>query len=272
MHRREALSLSLRQNSIVRVCGSTIRTRNPQLRILFLWKLIWTVPKIWITRQRNEIDSYKVFRPFHLVDCCQKLIFIKLIIVRFICSNAPPFSCSPRTLYGPGLSISSSTNIPIIIKTMSWDHPVKWPQASTSPSCECSAKGRTRRSKLIHLPSTAWPHTDVDLATAFNPFGNVNSAKVYDSIISAEQAIELMNGFQIGNKRLKVQHKRGVHHGTTTGFSAKFPPMANIQNGFAPQDNGTSSSFHVESSSLSISYGYGARCTRANDARRRSHI
>jgi hypothetical protein len=32
----------------------------------------------------------------------------------------------------------------------------------------------------------------------------------YDSVISAESAIEQMNGFQIGNKRLKVQHKR-VH-------------------------------------------------------------
>jgi len=77
---------------------------------------------------------------------------------------------------------------------------------------------------IYHLPHDL---TDADLATAFNPFGNVISAKVYadkytgeskgfgfvsyDSVISAEQAIELMNGFQIGNKRLKVQHKR-VHH------------------------------------------------------------
>ena len=30
----------------------------------------------------------------------------------------------------------------------------------------------------------------------------------YDSVMSAESAIEQMNGFQIGNKRLKVQHKR----------------------------------------------------------------
>jgi RNA recognition motif-containing protein len=30
--------------------------------------------------------------------------------------------------------------------------------------------------------------------------------------MSAEAAIEQMNGFQIGNKRLKVQHKR-VHNG-----------------------------------------------------------
>lgn len=76
---------------------------------------------------------------------------------------------------------------------------------------------------VYHLPHDL---TDADLATAFNSFGNVISAKVYvdkytgdskgfgfvsyDSVISAEAAIEQMNGFQIGNKRLKVQHKR-VH-------------------------------------------------------------
>jgi RNA recognition motif-containing protein len=34
----------------------------------------------------------------------------------------------------------------------------------------------------------------------------------YDSVMSAESAIEQMNGFQIGNKRLKVQHKRVNTH------------------------------------------------------------
>ncbi|GAX14499.1 CUG-BP- and ETR3-like factor [Fistulifera solaris] len=83
---------------------------------------------------------------------------------------------------------------------------------------------------VYHLPHDL---TDADLATAFNPFGNVLSAKVfvdkftgeskgfgfvsYDSVISAETAIEQMNGFQIGNKRLKVQHKR-VHVGKTGGY------------------------------------------------------
>jgi CUG-BP- and ETR3-like factor len=97
---------------------------------------------------------------------------------------------------------------------------------------------------IYHLPHDL---TDADLATAFNPFGNVISAKVYvdkytgeskgfgfvsyDSIISAEQAIELMNGFQIGNKRLKVQHKR-VHHGQPQGGAQGFP-MPNMQNGFS---------------------------------------
>jgi RNA recognition motif-containing protein len=90
--------------------------------------------------------------------------------------------------------------------------------------------------------------TDADLATLFAPFGNVISAKVfvdkktsdskgfgniyiyiyiyiysyayiyinfnnlgfvsYDTFESATFAIEAMNGFQIGSKRLKVQHKR----------------------------------------------------------------
>jgi RNA recognition motif-containing protein len=38
----------------------------------------------------------------------------------------------------------------------------------------------------------------------------------YDSVMSAEAAIEQMNGFQIGNKRLKVQHKRVHGHNDPT--------------------------------------------------------
>jgi RNA recognition motif-containing protein len=40
--------------------------------------------------------------------------------------------------------------------------------------------------------------------TAFLPLGFVS----YESFDSANAAIESMNGFQIGSKRLKVQHKR----------------------------------------------------------------
>jgi len=85
---------------------------------------------------------------------------------------------------------------------------------------------------IYHLPIDL---TDADLATAFNPFGNVISAKVYvdrytgeskgfgfvsyDSVVSAELAIEQMNGFQIGNKRLKVQHKRVSHRPPQTGLA-----------------------------------------------------
>ena len=66
---------------------------------------------------------------------------------------------------------------------------------------------------------------DGDLRVLFSPFGNVLSAKVftdrrtneskgfgfvsYDRNASAEAAIASMNGFPIGLKRLKVQHKRG---------------------------------------------------------------
>lgn len=96
---------------------------------------------------------------------------------------------------------------------------------------------------IYHLPHDL---TDADLATAFNPFGNVISAKVYvdrftgeskgfgfvsyDSIISAEHAIEQMNGFQIGNKRLKVQHKR-VNHRPPVSVPAMHHPYYHAHNG-----------------------------------------
>ncbi|CAL1274523.1 unnamed protein product [Larinioides sclopetarius] len=74
---------------------------------------------------------------------------------------------------------------------------------------------------IYHLPQE---FNDTDLAQTFMPFGNVISAKVfidkqtnlskcfgfvsYDNPSSAQTAIQAMNGFQIGMKRLKVQLKR----------------------------------------------------------------
>ncbi|XP_077451310.1 CUGBP Elav-like family member 1 [Stigmatopora argus] len=74
---------------------------------------------------------------------------------------------------------------------------------------------------IYHLPQE---FGDQDLLQMFVPFGNVVSAKVfidkqtnlskcfgfvsYDNPVSSQAAIQSMNGFQIGMKRLKVQLKR----------------------------------------------------------------
>ena len=86
---------------------------------------------------------------------------------------------------------------------------------------------------IYHLPRDL---SDADLATLFAPFGNVISAKVFvdkktfdskgfgfvsfDTVASADAAISAMNGFQIGSKRLKVQHKKSGGHDDNPNFES----------------------------------------------------
>merc|ERR1719356_2020793 len=74
---------------------------------------------------------------------------------------------------------------------------------------------------VFHIPNDM---TNQDLYTYFAAFGNVVSARImveketgrsrgfgfvsYDNVDSANAAIKGMNGFQVGRKRLKVQHKK----------------------------------------------------------------
>ncbi|KAM4743855.1 CUGBP Elav-like family member 1 isoform 11-T12 [Anableps anableps] len=93
---------------------------------------------------------------------------------------------------------------------------------SSSPLSALTSSGPEGANLFIyHLPQE---FGDQDLLQMFLPFGNVISAKVfidkqtnlskcfgfvsYDNPVSSQAAIQSMNGFQIGMKRLKVQLKR----------------------------------------------------------------
>lgn len=96
---------------------------------------------------------------------------------------------------------------------------------------------------VFHIPNDM---TNQDLFNYFATFGNVISARImveketgrsrgfgfvsYDNAPSADAAIKGMNGFQVGRKRLKVQHKK------EKGQGPMFGDMDSDANELAPHD------------------------------------
>ncbi|XP_074567916.1 RNA-binding protein BRN1-like isoform X2 [Curcuma longa] len=105
---------------------------------------------------------------------------------------------------------------PVIMKT----NPATSPSPSTTSGGQI--EGPTGANLFIyHIPQE---YGDEELSSAFQGFGRVLSAKVfvdkatgvskcfgfvsYDSPAAAQTAIKMMNGFQLGGKKLKVQLKK----------------------------------------------------------------
>ncbi|XP_031838110.1 CUGBP Elav-like family member bruno 3 isoform X1 [Nomia melanderi] len=122
----------------------------------------------------------------------------------------------------PGMQTYTGVAYPAVYSQ--FPQAIPQPMTAVAPTQRegCSLSGPEGCNLFIyHLPQD---FGDTDLMHAFIPFGNVISSKVfidratnqskcfgfvsYDNPASAQAAIQSMNGFQIGMKRLKVQLKR----------------------------------------------------------------
>jgi len=130
--------------------------------------------------------------------------------------------------------------------TTQWEAPKDVPLQTAAPKFPGHSQGPAGCNLFVfHLP-IEW--SEAELISYFNPFGNVISSRImcdkttgkskgygfisYDNQNSAIQAVRMMNGFQVGSKRLKVQIKKGEET-PSTAYSA-FPPYGNFHEPYLP--------------------------------------